>query len=381
MVHPHPDVQAIGLDVDLSDTLEASAASLLGTLDTHLSFDASQPGKHHGHLILPSGAHHDGQGHVRLPVCVIRGETSGPCITLLSGVHGDEFEGPLTLHQLAQELSADRITGCVTLLPSLNVAGLQTGLRCSPLDNLDLDQCFPGTPVGTISERVAYEVFERFVRPADLVVDLRSGGSSLRFAASAAVRFSADHTGQKTGRSRHAKRDIHQQQSWDRQQTSEAAMIAFGAPNSVRLPPSKRNSCLQGATEAAATPYLQTELGGGGNASAETLSIAHTGCCNLLRHLGVLDGEIQLRATRMLEVRDASFYLHATTHGMLCPHARLGQEIYRGDPLLAMVNLEDSGAPPHLIRVPRNGVLLALRDRGPTKPGDLLAIIADEVHG
>jgi len=379
MVQPYPKVQASELDVDLSDTVATPAFALLGALDTHLSFDPNLPGKHHGHIILPMDESGPGPQHLRIPVCLIRGKHSGQYVTMLSGIHGDEIEGPLTLQGMAQQLDADDIQGCLVLLPSINLPGLQAGTRGSPLDSRDLDRCFPGNATGSISDRVAFEIFERFIRPADLVVDLRSGGSALRFALSAAVRFAGNQPepAHRLADYGHSKALA---QSQARQQASEAAMIAFGAPNSVRFPFSAPNSCLQAAAEAASVAYLQTELGGGGGTSTDTLAAAQTGCYNLLRHTQLLQGDIELRATRMLEVPDASFYLHATRRGMLQPHARLGQELHRGDPLLSMINLEDSGAIPHVMRVPRNGVLLALRDQGATEPGDLLAIIADEVQ-
>ena len=382
MVQPYPKVQASELDIDFSDTSEPSAHGLFGRLDSRLSFDASHPGKHHGHLIVPLDEPTSPQRHLRLPVCIIRGRKigAGQNVTLLSGIHGDEIEGPLSLQSLAQKLNADDIQGCLTVLPSINLNALLAGTRCSPLDARDIDRCFPGKASGTISERIAFEMFERFIRPADLVVDFRSGGADLRFAASAAVRFPSRQPRKQDGRTKEAQ-DSHYQKSLARNRISEAAMIAFGAPNSLRLPASTPNSCLQAATESAAIPYLQTELGGGGASSAQTLAIAQTGCDNLLRHTGLLEGDIELRATRMLEVRDASAYVFAAHRGILQPHARLGHEVYRGDPLASIINLEDTGAPPHVIRVPHNGVLLALRDQGQTEPGDLLAIVADEVQG
>lgn len=379
MVQPYLKVQASELDIDLSDTVEPPAHVLFGALDSHLSFDPSHPGKHHGHLVMPFDEPDSPQRHLRIPVCIIRGHQAGQNVTFLSGIHGDEIEGPLSLQNLAQEINADDVQGCLTVLPSINLAALLAGTRCSPLDARDMDRCFPGKASGTISERIAFEIFDRFIRPADLVVDFRSGGACLRFASAAAVRFPSGQQRKQDGTAKELRNSTAQQSS-ARNQISEAAMIAFGAPNSLRLPASTPNSCLQASAEAAAIPYMQTELGGGGASSAETLAIARTGCENLLRHTGLLNGDIELRATRMLEVRDASAYLHAARRGILQPHARLGQELYRGDPLASIINLEDTGAPPHVIRVPHNGVLLALRDQGQTEPGDLLAIIADEVQ-
>lgn len=352
-------IQATALDLDLSDTHISPELKLLGISDTHITLNPEFPGKQHGHLVLPVAHCDSAQRQLRLPVCIIRGTEPGPTVTLIAGVHGDEFEGTITLQRIARNMSADQINGRLILITSLNLPGLHLGLRSSPLDGLDLDRCFPGDPNGSISERLAFEVFERFIRPADLIVDLRSGGGDLLFAPTAAVRFSTDKKNQAI---------------------SEAAMLAFGAPNSVRLPASSPNSCLQATIQAAGKHYIQTELGGGAGLSAETLAIAATGCHNVLRHWGLLRDEIELRASRMLEVRDESFYLYSTTSGLLEPHAKLGHEVWQGDVFANIINPDNTGNKPESIKVPRNGVLLATRQGGRVNAGDLLAILADEVQ-
>lgn len=364
MIQAHPKIQATPLDLDLSDTHVSPSLGLLGSLDTHVTIDPSSPGKQHGHLVLPYTGTQGGFGHLRVPVSSIRGPKPGPTVALLGGVHGDEYEGALTLKRLATEISTAEIHGCLLLIPSLNVLGSALGSRIAPLDGRDLDTCFPGSPSGSISERLAYEIFERMLRPADLILDLRSGGSALNVAPTAAVRFMG----------------VLQRSTGDQQQRSEAAMIAFGAPNSVRLPASNSQNCLAATCEAAGKPYVQTELGGSGSCSAETLTVAKTGCLNVLRHMGVLQQEIQLRHSRIMEVRDSSFFVHAEAAGLLEPHARLGHEVWQGDPLASLVDMSDVGSLPKRVEVPRNGVLLAMHKGGPVKPGELLAILADEVH-
>lgn len=359
MIQTPNNIQATALDLDLSGTHNSPELKLLGVSDTHLTVNPEHSGKQHGHLVLAATNRDSAQRQLRVPVCVINGTEPGPTVTMIAGVHGDEYEGAVALQRIARDMAADQIHGRLILVPSLNLPGLRLGHRSSPLDDLDLDLCFPGNPNGSISERLAYEVFERFIRPANLVVDLRSGGSDLLFAPTAAVRFSNDKK---------------------HQTISEAAMLAFGAPNSVRLPASSLNSCLQASIQAAGKHYIQTELGGGAGISAETLAVASTGCKNVLRHWGLLRDEIELRASRILEVRDASFYIYATTSGLLEPHAMLGQDVWKGDVLANVIDPENTGRKPDTIKVPRNGVLLATRKGGSVHGGDLLAILADEVQ-
>lgn len=360
MIQTTTNVPASGLDVDLSDTHISSGPALLGVLDTHMTLDPAMPGKQHGHLVLPY-TDHTGLQHLRVPVCSIRGTDSGPTITLIAGVHGDEYEGALTLHRLAQELTPESVHGCLLIVPALNGSAMAEGQRNLPMTGEDLDLCFPGLPDGSLGQRLAHQVFERLIRPAELVLDLRSGGKRLQFAATAAVRSVGV---------RNCSGD----------ELSEAAMIAFGAPNSVRLPASAGQNCLQAAVEGAGKGYVQSELGGGGGCSRQALEIARVGCHNVLRFMGVLNDEVQLRASRMLEVRDSSFFVHAPVDGLLEAHAQPGSDVWQGDTLACLVNLEQAAAEPQRIAVPRNSVLLALHHGGQVRAGELVAILADEVQ-
>ena len=369
MIQAPPHIQATTLDLDLSDTHLSAARSLLAVSDTHITIDITQPGKQHGHLVMSLPGSGSAPAQLRIPVCCIRGPESGPTVTMIGGIHGDEYEGPLVLNRMARGLETESVYGCLILVPCLNVSGLKAGQRCLGLAEEDLDSCFPGKAEGSPGERLAHEIFERLIRPADLVLDLRSGGSSLDFEPSAAVRF--------MGVSNQQASNTREQELVE---ASEAAMIAFGAPNSVRFPPSGPGSCLQAAVHSAGKPYVQSEIGGGAGCNVETLSIATTGCHNVLRQVGVLKDDMQLRASRMLEVRDDSFYVYAAVGGLLEPQARLGNEVWHGDSLACIVDPDNTGSEPHTVPVPRNGVLLAMRHGGMVQAGDLLAILADEVQ-
>lgn len=370
MNRPPTKVHTVDINLDLPTSAKTFESQLPGAQQTHLTVDLTQIGKQHGHLILPLSKSTVQDGHAMLPVCVIRGGKPGPTVTLIAGVHGDEFEGPITLQRMAKELTSDLIHGCLILIPCVNLNGLRRSKRRSPYDGKDLDTCFPGKAVGSISDRIAYELFERLIKPADLVLDMRSGGATMNFAPLVAVRSSNGQRVRNLSTPNAAQK---------RQLDSEAAMTAFGAPYCLRMPASAPNSCLQGAVEAAGIPYLQTELGGGAGSNAETLSIAWVGCHNVLRQQGLLEEDIELRSSRIFEITDNSFYVYATSEGILEQHVRLGSNVYQGDPLVSIVPMGNTGDQAHALKVPKNGALLAIRHAGPVEPGDLVAILADEV--
>jgi len=358
------DQQNRMIDLDLSEPTPSAKDSAFASSPAHLSIPLDEPGKHYGHLSLPYTDNHKGPSQLVMPVCIIHGEKThdekiGTLVTLIAGIHGDELDGTLALHSLADELKPEKISGTIVLLPSVNTSALMTGLRTSALDGQNMDCSFPGKAQGSISERLAYEIMHRFIQRSELVVDLRSGGRQLVFDSCAAVRFSANPL---------------------RKQRAEEAMIAFGSANSVRLPESGSRSCLQGAVQALGKTYLQTELGGGAGYTIQTLDQAKTGCKNVLIHCGVLDDEFKLGSTRLLEVRDHSYYIHATRSGLFEPCAYLGHPVWKGETFAKIRDPLACGENPHLVQPQRDAILLACHHGGWVEAGELIAILGEEVQ-
>lgn len=354
-------------DIDLDspenspgNAVDATINNIPGDSD-HVQFniDTEQGGKHHGHLSIPLPAQNDGPAQYTIPVCVINGHQPGPTVTFMAGVHGDEHEGSLTLHRLARELDAESLQGTVYLLPAVNIEGLQSAQRFNPLDEQNVDYAFPGTETGSASERLAFEITNRFIKPAELIVDLRTSGNQLQFIPSVAVRFNTDKALAKS---------------------SEECMIAFGAPNSLRLPNSTTENSIQATVNAMQKQYVQTELGGGTINSVRSLSIAYSGCLNVLRHKGMLKQELELASTRLLEVRDTSYYVYATVDALYEPRVHPGENVWHQQPmgLLTPVDNTDEKCTP--VHSSRDACLLATHPGGYVNKGQLLAILAEEVQ-
>jgi predicted deacylase len=115
-----------------------------------------------------------------LPVLAARGQRSGPTVTITGAVHGDEYEGPAAIHALFNSLDTAHFSGLVIGLPVVNGAAWEARSRISPLDQLDLNRLFPGERESSEPSRsLAEVVFENFVRPCDVLIDLHSGGAKL----------------------------------------------------------------------------------------------------------------------------------------------------------------------------------------------------------
>jgi predicted deacylase len=104
----------------------------------------------------------------------IEAKSSGPNILVAAGVHGDEYEPVLAARELVHDLPQVLISGCVTVVPIVNVTAYRNSSRYGE-DNLDLARICPGNPGGSVSERNAFEISE-LIRSADYFIDMHTGG-------------------------------------------------------------------------------------------------------------------------------------------------------------------------------------------------------------
>lgn len=328
------------------------ASSVTSTID----FDVD--GVQHGYLSLPHSDNRSAWGTVRIPISVIK-NGSGPTVTLIGGNHGDEYEGPITLMRLSTEIEPESVSGRIIILPCLNAPAVAAESRLSPIDQVNMNRAFPGNPLGSISYKIADYITRHVIAISDVVLDLHAGGKTLNFIPLAAVHFLADRK---------------------QQAAAEELMIAFGAPNSLRMREMDDRGMLDTTVEESGKLFITTELGGGGTATFESLSIARVGCLNLLRQSGVLDGQIELRSTRMLEMPDSDCFIISEHTGFLELTQTLGSDTYNGGVLACIHPLDRTGVEPFCYHARRNGVLMARHHPGVVKPGDCIAVIAQEVH-
>jgi len=121
---------------------------------------------------------------VRLPahadegftIVELRGQTDGPTVSVVGGVHGDEFEGVVACLRLAELLPSRTMRGRLRLVPVAHEAAHVASTRSSPRDGLNLARTFPGDPQGGPTERLADALRREVIDGSDLFVDLHSAG-------------------------------------------------------------------------------------------------------------------------------------------------------------------------------------------------------------
>lgn len=319
--------------------------------------DFEKDGVQHGLLRLPYSRDDSAWGSVMIPICVVK-NGSGPVALLSGGNHGDEYEGPLALYDLASRLDADDVCGTVIIVPAMNYPAFQLGTRTSPVDKGNMNRLFPGRPDGTVTEKIA-DYFQRYLLPmADIVLDFHSGGRTLDF-----LPFCAAHV--LDDKALEAK--------------AMAAVEAFSAPYSVRMLEIDAVGMYDTAAEEQGKIFVTTELGGGGTARAETVRIARLGVANVLKHAGILKGAVERAPTRWLDMPSVDCFSFSEDDGLYETMVDLGGRVEKGDVIARVHPITRTGRPPQDIRAKVSGLLAARHFPGLIKSGDCASVVAVEV--
>jgi len=317
-----------------------------------VDFDAE--GVQHGFLRLPYSRDDSAWGSVMIPICVIR-NGEGPTALLTGGNHGDEYEGPLALYDLARTLDPKDVSGTVIIVPAMNYPAFRAGTRTSPIDKGNMNRSFPGRPDGTVTEKIA-DYFQRHLLPrADFVLDFHSGGKTLDFLPFCAAHVLPDK---------------------EQERKAFAAVATFSAPYSMRMIEIDTVGMYDTAAEEMGKVFVTTELGGGGTSRAETVRIARRGTLNVLRHAGIVSGAVEKTPTRWLDMPSGDCFSFAEDDGLIETMIDLGESVEAGQVVARIHPVGRTGGAPQEIRAKMSGVLAARHFPGLVKAGDCAAVLA-----
>jgi len=230
----------------------------------------------------------------------------------------------------------------------------------SPIDGVNMNRTFPGDPLGTVTRMIAHYVHSQLLPMADAVADIHSGGRSMFFSPFAAVHELDDRTLMDKARQ---------------------AMIAFDPPIGLFVRELDTGGTLDTEVEKLGKILVTTELGGGGTTTTATIATAERGIRNLLRHLGILDGAPETRAslglkpTRMMTATENA-YVVTDDSGLLELLVDLNDPVSAGQPIARIYDLERPGAAPAVYQARTDGVLIGRSHGALVTAGDFLAMIA-----
>ncbi len=176
-----------------------------------IDIELDRPGRQVGCLRAPLAQNTSAWGTIEIPIISVMGG-KGPTVLFTGGVHGDEYEGQIAVSRLARVLDPKEVNGRVIMIPAVNMPAALNDTRLSPIDNRDLNRCFPGNARGTFSEMLAHYVDAMILPHVDVSVDVHTAGHSMEAALSTNMHHVSDDA--------------------TRKKTMELA-AAFGAPFNV----------------------------------------------------------------------------------------------------------------------------------------------------
>ena len=113
---------------------------------------------------------------IMLNYLTIKGNQSGPHLSITAGVHGDEYEPMEISRRIYQKVKRmqDKLNGNLTIIPVVNKSAFELRSRMGG-DDLDLARVCPGNEEGSVTEQIAYAV-SKLIRTADYYLDMHTGG-------------------------------------------------------------------------------------------------------------------------------------------------------------------------------------------------------------
>ncbi|NRA88773.1 MAG: succinylglutamate desuccinylase/aspartoacylase family protein [Rhizobiales bacterium] len=271
------------------------------------NLDFNQQGQQFGVYSIPQSDNLQPCGH-NGPITVFK-NGDGPTLTLVGGVHGDEYQGPLAISRLAHWLDLNALRGRIILLPSLNTPAMRVNKRCSPLDGGNLNRTFPGDPDGTATAMIAHW-FETIILPqSDAVVDFHAGGKTSIYSPLSMFNNTDGELGSQ----------------------NRALAAAFKMPLSLILGASNDDRSLNDAAERQSVPMIACELGGAGGSNVTTNNYAWQGILNILNFLGIYETTVEsMPETSFVQLQDKSGIVTAPKKGLFQSWVEPGDRVTKG---------------------------------------------------
>jgi predicted deacylase len=317
----------------------------------------------HSWLSLPHSTNTGAWSNLVIPYGTVA-NGDGPTVLMIAGVHGDEHEGEIALLDLLSTVDPKDVTGRLIVIPRLSVPASDADTRLWP-DGTNINRVFPGTEAGTIEERVAHTLSTVLFPLADVVMDLHSGGRSLRFVPMALMRLVSDLA---------------------LRRRMLDAMLAFNTDLHMLYSDVTGVGLLVAEAERQQKVVVSTELGGGGIVTKHSIEVGRRGLWNCLRHLGVLGGATQTRADLGLppaviaSALEEENYVRAPISGIWEPTVEPGDRAQRGEIVGRLYRPEEPHRKAEAITSAVTGVVCGVRPLAVSRQGDCLVVVGQEVE-
>jgi predicted deacylase len=263
--------------------------------------------------IMPDGS------ELRLPLHVVQGAHAGPTLGLSGAIHGDEVIPSVgIIRRVLESLDPAELSGMVMAVPVCNPLGAGQLSRHTPGDGQNANAVFfPPVhgkytqPVKTVTEQIAAVLANEFLAHLDYHIDFHSGGND----AVHMIEFNQDPVSREMAR-------------------------AFNMP--ILLRDEWRPGQMWRESERLGAKAIVAECGGSSGLYHEWVERSASGVLNVMRHLGMLPGEVA-RPPKQYVVRGDSGHeqnaniLKPKEGGLIVPDPAITpQTMFDGQPVVGV---------------------------------------------
>ena len=291
----------------------------------------------------------------RIPITIINGTKAGPVLALIAGTHGYEYPPITALQHVRSELDPAVLSGTVVIVHVANVPSfLGRTIYYSPVDGKNLNRAYPGDPNGSVSERIAFQITTEVISRANFMVDLHCGDGNESLRPYLYMAVTGDPELDKAVR---------------------GMALAFGIDHIVvdHTGPAAGPSVYTDKTALdRGIPAITTETGKLGSNDPIWVNMAERGVWNLLRHLNMVEGEVESFG-EVVWLEDYQVVPSPAT-GMFRATVRDGYVVAEGGLLGKLVDL--FGDPIQDIRAPFAGVVNYVVGTPPVSEGEPVAMVS-----
>lgn len=272
-------------------------------------------------------------------------------LAIVSGIHGDEFEGQYICYEMARRLTEnpDKLTGTVDIYPALNPLGLDVASHKVPKLEMDLNRMFPGDKGGTAMERVAAAIVED-ISGANMCLDMHASNSFVREIPQ--IRLNEDFA----------------EKMLPYAKLLNADMVWTNATATVH------ESTLVHSMNMLGVPSMVVEMGVGNRIDRVYGNQVVEGVFHLMGELGMWEGEVGKIQYPVISTDGEVDFIRSGTTGVFLPAIAHNHYVRKGDKLGEIVSPLE-GKVLDEIRVQRSGLVFTLREYPFVREGSLLARI------
>ncbi len=310
-------------------------------------------------------------GDYLIPLTVFVGPNvkDGEGLVAFGATHGNEYEGPIAIKHLINEIRVGDITGRLILIPVLNPAAFSTGTRDSTeADGVNLNRAFvEGAGIqpalAGITHRIATFVRNYIWPRVHVVLDLHSGGMVARFGLCAS---------------------FHPLDDLEQSSRTEDTARWFGTPF-LMIYQNATPGLLTSEAERLGKVTVGTELGWGAAVQAEGVRYGRHGVLAAAIHHGQLSGNLEpigyhkAGKQQKLEIVDRECYSAAPFAGHYEPLFDCGVRLKRGQTVGLLHDFNRIDIEPWAVVAGIDGILLAQAWKSEVLAGQHIVVIGREI--